>query len=199
MTERSIFSGKTPQVIIRSGGDVVVKGYDSDQVLAESSGIWGLQLKRKKNAIEVQIGGNGQVLVPFDSSVVVYAGRNAEIQSIEGTISAVAGHDLNILNSNVLGLASAGGKMNIDCKTIATKEMKLTSGWHLRCQIRDLTDVRYQIDDLRGKRQVVIGDGLTRLSLKAGGDVHIIAEGEEVYHPPSGSFEPLEEQRPSQT
>lgn len=31
MTERSVFSGSTPQVIIRSGGDVSVKGGDSDR------------------------------------------------------------------------------------------------------------------------------------------------------------------------
>ncbi len=175
MTERTIFSGSTPQVTIRSGGDITVKGYDSDRVLAGTSGNWGLQLKRKKHAIEVQIGGNGQVLVPFGSSVTVYSGRSAEIQSIRGNVSAVSGLDLNIIDCNILQQASAGGKMSIDCRTVAAQELKLTAGWHLRCWLRELKNVRYQIDDMRGKWQAIFGDGRTVLRLKAGGDVSLIS------------------------
>ena len=61
MTERSIFSGSAPQLVIRAGGDVTVKGQESDRVLAETSSAWGLQVRRKKDTLEVQIGGSGQV------------------------------------------------------------------------------------------------------------------------------------------
>lgn len=188
MTERSIFAGNTPQVIIRSGGDVTVKGYDSDRVLAGTSGNWGLQLKRKKRAIEIQIGGNGQVLVPFGSSVTVYSGRSAEIKSIRGNVSAVSGLDLSIVDCNILQQASAGGEMSIDCKTVAPQELKLTAGWHLRCWLRELKNVRYQVDDLGGKWQAIFGDGRTVLQLKAGGDVSVISEEKATYQPEDGSY-----------
>lgn len=196
MTERTIIAGSTPQVIIRAGRDVTVKGYDSDRVLAGTSGNWGLQLKRKRRAIEVQIGGNGQVLVPFGSSVTVYSGRNAEIQAIGGTVSAVSGLDLNIVECNILQQASAGGKMSIDCRTVAAQEMKLAAGWHLRCWIRDLKNVRYQIDDLGGKWQAIFGDGRTVLRLKAGGDVSVISEEAAAYQPEDGPYGKVE--RPAQ-
>jgi hypothetical protein len=176
MTERSIFSGKTPQVVIRSGADVLVKGWDSDRILAESSGVWGLQVKRKKGAIEVQIGGSGQVLVPYDSRVTIYAGKSSEVQEIQGTVRVIAGWDVRIAQSNVLAQASAGRKMEIDCLTIEGRELKLSSGWHMRCWIRELRDVRYLIDDLGGKWQATFGDGSTRVQLKAGGDVTLVSD-----------------------
>lgn len=186
MTERRIFSGSTPQVIIRSGGDVTVKGYDSDRVLADASGLWGLQLKRKKGAIEIQIGGNGQVLVPFGSRVTVYAGKSAEIQSIQGSVSAVTGLNLTTRDCNVLERAAAGGKIDMDCKTIAGRVLKISAGWHLRCWLRDLKNVKYQIDDLGGKWQAIFGDGSTLIWLKAGGDVSLVSDETAIYQPPDG-------------
>ena len=89
--------------MVRAGGDVQVKGWENDRVLAESSGIWGLQIKRKKSGIEVQIGGNGQVLVPFGSSVKIYAGKKRHAsEDVQGTVSIVAGWDARIARSNVL-------------------------------------------------------------------------------------------------
>lgn len=192
MTERSIFSGSAPQVIIRAGGDVIVKGYDSDRVLAETSGNWGLQVKRKKGAVEVQIGGNGQVLVPLGSSVKVYAGKNAQVHAVEGTISAVAGRDLRIVEGNVLAQASAGGAIEIDCRTVASDKLKVSAGWHLRCWLRDLKNVKYMIDDLGGKWQAVVGDGRTLLWLKAGGDVTLVSAEPASYQPPDGPYGKVE-------
>ena len=176
MTERSILAGKSPQIVIHAGGDVLVKGWDSERVLAESSGIWGLQIKRKNGVIEVQIGGSGQALVPFDSSVKVYSGKSSEIQEIRGVVSAVAGLDVRISQSNVLAQASAGKAMDIDCRVTEGPELKLTAGWHLRCWLRDVKNVKYLIDDLGGKWQTVLGDGSVVIHLKAGGDVTLVTD-----------------------
>ncbi len=176
MTERSIFSGKTPQVVIRSGADVLVKGWDSDRVLAETSSFWGLQVKRKKGAVEVQIGGSGQVLVPFASQVTVYAGKSGEIQGVQGTVSIIAGWDARFVQCNLLAQVSAGHTLEIDCRGVAGRELKFTSGWHMRCWIRELRDVTYYIDDLGGKWQATFGSGVTQIRLKAGGDVTLVSE-----------------------
>jgi hypothetical protein len=175
MTQRSILSGRTPQIIIRSGTNVTVKGWDSDRILAESSGIWGLQIKRIKNAIEVQIGGSGQVLIPHESSIKVYSGKSAEVEAVNGTLVVVAGLDLRISEGNILIHASAGRTMDLDCRTVEGPVLKLSAGRDLRCRIRDLKDVRYLINDLGGKWQTILGDGSTTIELTAGGDVTLAA------------------------
>jgi hypothetical protein len=176
MTERSIFSGMAPRVVIRAGLDVVVKGWENDRVLAESSGNWGLQIKRKKERIEVQVGGNGQVLVPFGSSVKVYAGKNASVEDVQGTVSVVGGWDVRVERCGMLAHASAGRAMDIDCRQIDGYEIKLSAGWHLRCFFRELKDVLYLVDDLNGKWQLALGDGSTLIRLRAGGDVTLFRD-----------------------
>jgi hypothetical protein len=184
MTQRSILSGKTPQIIIRSGANVTVKGWDNDRVLAESSGIWGLQVKRVKEWIEVQIGGSGQVLIPQGSSIKVYSGKSAEVEAVNGTLVVVAGLDLRISEGNILVQASAGRTMDLDCHTVEGQLLKLSAGRDLRCRIRDLKDVRYLINDLGGKWQTILGDGSTTIELTAGGDVTLAANQAITGQPP---------------
>ncbi|NLG96141.1 MAG: hypothetical protein GX491_02155 [Chloroflexi bacterium] len=184
MTERSIYAGETPNIVIRTGGDAVVKAWDSDRVLAESSSIWGLQVRRKEGKIEVQLGGSGQVFVPAGSNIGVYAGKSAEIQSVQGTISAFAGLDVRIHEGNLLAQAGAGRSMDIDCQTVVGKELRLNAGRDLRCWFRSLRDVRYLIDDLGGRWETVLGDGGTLIYLKAGGDVTLVTAGEVAGQPP---------------
>lgn len=184
MTERSIFAGETPNIVIRTGGDAVIKGWDSDRVVAESSSIWSLQVKRKDGKIEVQLGGSGQVLVPVGSSIGVYAGKSAEIQSVQGTISVFAGLDARIQEGNLLAQASAGRSMDIDCQTVASRELRIDAGRDLRCWFRSLQDVHYLIDDLGGRWETVLGDGGTLIYLKAGGDVTLVTAADVVGQPP---------------
>jgi len=195
MTERSISSGRTPQIVIRSGGDVVVKGWDSDRLLAESGGRWGLQLKRKRDAIEVQLGASGQVLAPFDSNIKVYAGKSAEIEAINGTISAFAGRELHIIRGHVLAQASAGGGMDIDCRMVVGRDLELSAGRDLRCWLRDLKDVIYLIDDLGGRWQATFGGGSTVIRLKAGGDVTLVTDQTVTGQPPDYIFGRIEQPR----
>jgi hypothetical protein len=176
MTERSIFTGRTPRVVIRSGGDVEVKGWEGDRVLAESRGIWGLQVKRTKVAIEVQIGGSCQVLVPHGSYIQVYSGKSSKIQECQGTLSVVAGQDILITQSGVLLQASAGRAMDVDCRMVEGNEPKFSAGWHLRWWIRELKDAAYLIDDLGGKWQAIIGSGGSPIRLTAGGDVTLVTD-----------------------
>src|SRR5919108_3460977 len=46
--------------------------------------------------IEVQIGASGEVLVPFESNLKVYAGRDMDVQGIQGHVDAFSGSNLNL-------------------------------------------------------------------------------------------------------
>ncbi len=47
MTQRSILVGKNQTIIIKVGGSVTVKGYDSNLVTAETRSKWGLTVERR--------------------------------------------------------------------------------------------------------------------------------------------------------
>jgi len=47
MTQRSIFAGRTPTVIIKAGTSVTVEGWDSDRVLAETDARAGLKVETR--------------------------------------------------------------------------------------------------------------------------------------------------------
>src|SRR5689334_4798932 len=75
--------------------------------------------KKPDDVIEVQIGGSGKVLVPFESNVKVYAGKDIDVKEVRGQVDAYAGLDLTVQNSLRLGNVSAGGAMDIDCQTMS--------------------------------------------------------------------------------
>src|SRR5690349_15009669 len=150
MTQRSILAGKNQTIIIRVGGSVIVKGHDSDLVVAETESKWGLSMERRSESqigraraavgelvlfdvrlkmpniggksdaeiIEVQIGANGEVLVPYASNLKVYAGKDIDVQDIQGQVDAYAGLSLALKDVYRLGNVSAGSKMDVDCQTM---------------------------------------------------------------------------------
>src|SRR5574342_332657 len=109
MTQRSILAGTNQAILIKSGGSVAVKGHAGDRLIAETERRGGLTVERRSEAeigraraavgdhvlfdvrlklpgsradqdvIEVQIGGSGEVLVPFVSDIKVYAGKDIDI------------------------------------------------------------------------------------------------------------------------
>jgi hypothetical protein len=46
MTQRSIHTGKSPTVIVRSGMDAQIEGWDDERVFASTESSWGLTLER---------------------------------------------------------------------------------------------------------------------------------------------------------
>lgn len=209
MTQRSILAGRTPNVVIRAGGDVRVEGRDSDRVLADTESRWGLKVERRSESeigrarakvgdrvlfdvrlnvrnplkkeslgevIEVQIGGSGKVHVPRSSNVKVYTGKNAEVQDIQGSVTIYAGLDARVRGVHTLVLVSAGGSLDFECEQVAGDDVKFTAGRDLRCHIRNLTDARVMVDDLGGYWEGIIGEGRTKIRLKAGGDVTLVTD-----------------------
>lgn len=206
MTHRSFLAGKNQTIIIKVGGSVTVKGHDSDQVLADSRDKWGLSIDRRSEAeigraraaigervlfdlrlkkpgpgasqevIEVQLGGSGEVLVPISSDLKIYAGRDIEVQAIEGRVDAYSGLNLKLKNVHSLGNISAGRAMDIDCQTLLGSDVTIGAGSDLRFHVADLKSARLRVRDIGGYWEARIGEGEKSVYLKSGGDVIFVTD-----------------------
>lgn len=136
-------------------------------------------LKEKKvsdEVIEVQMGGSGEVLVPFESDVKAYAGKDIDVQGIKGQVDAYSGLKLSLQDVYRLGNASAGSAMNIDCQTMLGMKVEFKAGNDLRFRIHDLTSAHLRVRDLGGYWEARIGDGEKSVYLKSGGDVTFVTD-----------------------
>src|SRR6266508_4896063 len=209
MTQRSILAGKNQTIIIKAGASVTVKGHDSDMVVAETKGMWGLTLEQRSESqigraraaigdhvlfdwrikvpnlgekraenevIEVQMGGSGEVFVPFSSNLKVYAGKDIEIQGIQGQVDAYSGLDMNLQDVYRLGNASAGRMMNVDCQTMSGNDVTFGAGSDMRFHVTDLTSARLRVKDIGGYWEARMGGGEKSVYLKSGGDVTFVTD-----------------------
>ncbi len=131
-----------------------------------------------EDVIEVQMGGDGEVFVPLESNLKVYAGRDIQVQEIKGQVDAYSGRGLTLREVFCLGNASGGGAMNIDCQTMAGKDVEVKAGGDLRFHVHDLTSSRIRVKDLGGYWEARIGGGEKSVYLKCGGDVTLVTDQE---------------------
>jgi hypothetical protein len=183
MTQRSIQAGPAATVIIRAGGTVRVEGRAGERVLASTVGRWGLKVERRGDAIEVHVGGSGEVHVPLDGSVKVYTGKDIELRDIGGSATLYAGGDGLLRGVHTLAHASAGGALDVECERIAG-DIKCSAGRDLRWCVRELSDAKLMINDMGGYWEGVIGAGRARVRLTAGGDVILVTDQTVVAQPP---------------
>jgi hypothetical protein len=132
--------------------------------------------KAENEVIEVQMGGSGDVLVPFSSNLKVYAGKDIDVQGIQGQVDAYSGLDLNLQNVYQLGNASAGRAMSIDCQTMLGNDATFGAGSDLRFHVADLSSVRLRVKDVGGYWEARIGNGERAVYLKCGGDVTFVTD-----------------------
>jgi len=135
--------------------------------------------------IEVQMGGSGEVLVPFASNIKVYAGKDIDVQGIKGQVDAYSGLNLHLEDVYRLGNASAGGAMNISCQTMTGKEGTFGAGRDLRFHVADLTSARLRVKDIGGYWEARIGAGEKSITLKSGGDVTFVTDQQVESLPPN--------------
>lgn len=126
--------------------------------------------------IEVQIGWSAEVLVPFEANLKVYAGKDINVQGIQGQVDAYSGLHLNLQDVYRLGNASAGGNMILDCQTMLGTSVEFKCGGDLRFHIHDLDNTRIRIKDLGGYWEARIGAGEKLVYLKSGGDVTFVTD-----------------------
>lgn len=141
--------------------------------------------KKSEEVIEVQIGGSGEVLVPFESSVKIYAGKDIDVQRIQGQVDAYAGLNLNVQDVFRLGNVSAGGWMNIDCQMMTGRDVTFGAGNDLHFHVADLTSVRLRVKDIGGYWEARIGAGERSVYLKSGGDVTFVTDQQVNALPPN--------------
>jgi hypothetical protein len=132
--------------------------------------------KDEADAIEVQLGGSGEVLVPFSSNLKIFAGKDITVLGIQGQVDAYSGLDLNLQNVYRLGNVSSGRMMNINCQTLLGNEVTFGAGSDLRFHVADLTSARLRVKDLGGYWEARIGRGEKSVYLKSGGDVTFVTD-----------------------
>ena len=153
--------------------------------------------KSSDEVIEVQIGSSGEVLVPFESNIKVYAGYDIDVQGIRGQVDAYAGSNLALQDVYRLGNASAGRTMHIDCQTISGNDVIFSAGDDLWFHIADLTNVRLRVKDIAGYWEAKIGGGERSVYLKSGGDVTFVTDQDVNALPPNYVLGKIEKPKPA--
>jgi hypothetical protein len=156
--------------------DIRLKKPPAPLRLPQFSPKMGEEKKGGEEVIEVQLGGNGEVRVPFDSTLKVYAGMNIDIQDIRGQVNAYSGLKLNLQDVYRVDHASAGGSMSLDCETMLGDKVEFKAGGDLRFHIRDLNSADIRVKDIGGYWEARIGDGEKSVYLKCGGDVTLVTD-----------------------
>ncbi|HSB02821.1 MAG TPA: hypothetical protein VLE49_19385 [Anaerolineales bacterium] len=227
MTQRSILAGTNQTIIIKVGGSVTVRGQAGDRLIVETKGLGGLTVERRRESeigraraalgehvlfdvrlklpgsqgedevIEVKMGGSGEVLVPFESNLKVYAGKDIDVQGIRGQVDAYSGLNLTLGDVGRLGNASAGWTMNIDCQTMVGTNASFGAGSDLRFHVADLTSAHVRVKDIGGYWEARIGSGEKSVTLKSGGDVTLVTNQKVEPQPPDYILGKIE--RPSTT
>lgn len=147
--------------------------------------------------IEVQMSGSGEVFVPFESNLKVYAGKDIDVQGIRAQVDAYAGLKLNLQDVYRLGNVSAGRAMSIDCQTMIGTDVTFSAGSDLRFYIADLTSARLRVKDIGGYWEARLGDGEKSIYLKSGGDVTFVTDQKVEPLPPNYILGKIE--KPSMT
>ena len=153
--------------------------------------------KAENEVIEVQLGGSGEVLVPFESNLKVYAGKDIDVRGIRGQVDAYSGLNLTLQDVYRLGNASAGRTMSIDCHTMTGKDVTFGAGSDLRFHIADLTSAHLRVKDIGGYWEARIGSGEKSVYLKSGGDVTLITDQKVEALPPNYILGKIEKPNPA--
>jgi hypothetical protein len=132
--------------------------------------------KAENEVIEVQIGGSGEVFVPYESNLKVYGGKDIDVQGIKRQVDAYAGMNLDLQDVYRLGNASAGRTMSVDCQTMAGNDVTFGAGSDLRFHVADLTSARLRVRDIGGYWEARIGSGENSVYLKSGGEVIFVTD-----------------------
>jgi len=126
--------------------------------------------------IQVQMGGGGEVLVPYGANVKVYAGLHIDVHDLRGQADAFAGGSVVVHEVDRLGNASAGGSMDLDCRSLPAQNAEFKAGSDIRFRVHDLTSASIRVKDLGGYWEAQIGDGEKSVYLKCGGDVTLVTD-----------------------
>jgi len=132
--------------------------------------------EKPEQVIEIQVGGGGEVWVPYGARLKVYAGKDIDVQGITGQVDAFSGSNLSLRDVRCVGNVSAGGSMNLDCQTLLGEAVELKAGSDIRFHVQDLTSAHFRVKDIGGYWEARIGSGEKSVLLKSGGDVTLVTD-----------------------
>jgi hypothetical protein len=134
--------------------------------------------------IEIQVGSRGEVQVPHGSHLKVYAGKDINVQGITGQVDAIAGSDLSLKDIRCVGTVSAGGSMDLDCRSLLGETVEVKAGRDIRFHVHDMTSAHFRVKDIGGYWEARIGSGEKSVVLKSGGDVTLVTDQDVEALPP---------------
>jgi hypothetical protein len=129
MAQRSILAGTAPNVIIKAGGSVSGKGYDSDQVLARSASRGDPQVERRSRTeigraraaigdyvlfdVHLKLPG-GERQTTLDEAIAVQIRGSGEVLvPLASNLKVYAGKDIDVQGIRGQVDAYAGAKLNL--------------------------------------------------------------------------------------
>ncbi len=175
MTQRSILAGTNPTVIIKAGASVTVQGHDSDLVMAETEGPWGLNVEKRsaaeigraRAAVGERVLFDVRLKLPSwpeknapDEVIEVRLGGSGEVRVPFGSnLKVYAGKDIDV--QGIRGQVDACSGLKLSLQDVY-RLGNVSAGWtmNLDCQTmlgdkveyRAGSDIRFHIHDLTSAR-----------------------------------------------
>ena len=168
---RSVPLGANKQVFIDAGESIKITGHAGTDVIAEKYGS-GLDLAEENGVVRISSSSHGSILVPNGSIVHADAGMNVTARDFTGHLVINCGCDLKVRNMVGSIKAEAGSCINAVFKPEG-EESNLEAGANVRCRLIAPGNATVAIEDMRGERERVYGDGSQRVRLSAGASASI--------------------------
>ena len=174
---QSIPLGASKHVHIEAGESIKLTGYDGAEVILERAG-FGIEFHEDDGNIHIEAAGPIKVSVPNGSIVRAEAGMEATIRDFTGELAVEAGISVKVRNFVGRLTAEAGSDANV--VFTPTGESRIEAGASVRCRLTEPGNATVHIEDMRGDRQRVFGDGSAPIHLSAGASVSVgTSEGDD--------------------
>jgi hypothetical protein len=167
-------AGANPTLIIKAGGNVTVRGQDTELITAESSDSWGLKIE-KRSAAEIaraRAAVGEHVLfdlrlrrprrgdVPTQEIIEVqFGGSGQVIVPVGSNLKVYAGNDIDVENIQGSVDAYSGGKLRLHAvNTVGiasgggTMNLECQTLMHSKAEFNSGGDLRFFIGDLNSAR-----------------------------------------------
>jgi len=174
---RSVPLGEGKHIHIEAGESIKLTGYDGSEVIVDRAG-FGTEIHEDDGNVHIEAAGPVKVSVPNGSIVRAEAGMEATIRDFTGELSVEAGISVKVRNYVGRLTAEAGSDANV--VFTPTGESRIEAGASVRCRLTEPGNATVHIEDMRGDRQRIFGDGSAPIYLSAGASVAVgTSEGDE--------------------
>ncbi len=164
--------GASKQVFVEAGENVRVTGHDGVDVIAEKYGL-GFEFSEREGQVHASSGSHTTLLVPNGSTIHIEAGMNATVRDFSGHVEMECGCDAKVRNMTGSLKIEAGSSANVVFMPSADSESNIEAGAEVRCRLIEPANATVNIEDMRGERERIFGDGSAKIHLAAGASVSV--------------------------